>query len=81
MLNMINMAMTSTKVKVDSWFRRVFKEQAGGAEVIATLIIIAVVLVLALVFRDNLTKLVSSLWNNMTSMGKEGAEVTVPNWE
>ena len=77
MMNMINMA----KYRVDSWFRRVFKEQAGGAEVIATLIIIAVVLVLALVFRDNLTKLVSSLWNNMTSMGKEGAEVTVPNWE
>ena len=30
--------------KVDGWFKRVFKEQAGGAELIATLIIIGIVL-------------------------------------
>lgn len=69
------------KIKADAWFRRVFKEQAGGAEIIATLIIIAVVLVLALAFRDNLSNLVKSLWNSMTQTGDEGSAVTVPEWE
>lgn len=80
MFNSINMALTCTKVKVDGWFRRVFKEQAGGAEVIATLIIIAVVLVLALIFRKNLSELVKSLWDNMTDIGK-GNEPSIPAWD
>lgn len=67
--------------KVDGWFRRVFKEQAGGAEVIATLIIIAVVLVLALAFRDNLSTLIKDLWNNMTNYGKNNTEVEIPDWQ
>jgi Flp pilus assembly pilin Flp len=76
----INTALVCTKAKVDSWFRRVFKEQAGGAEVIATLIIVAVVLVLALAFRDNLSELVKSLWNNMTQTGENNQQVDIPEW-
>ena len=76
----INTALTCTKIKIDSWFRRVFKEQAGGAEVIATLIIVAVVLVLALAFRDNLSELVKSLWNNMTQTGENNQNVDIPEW-
>lgn len=84
MFSMISMAKKTAACgfcKVDGWFRRVFKEQAGGAEVIATLIIIAVVLVLALAFRDNLSTLVKDLWNNMTNMGKNNTNVSVPTWE
>ena len=81
MFNAIQTAMLCTKIKVDAWFRRVFKEQAGGAEVIATLIIVAVVLVLALAFRDNLSNLVKDLWNNMTNTGKENSTVDVPQWD
>ncbi len=81
MFNAINYALASAKGTVHGWFRRVFKEQAGGAEVIATLVIIAVVLVLALAFRDNISELVKSLWNNMTKTGAEDATVAVPEWK
>ena len=81
MLTAINHAFNTAKATVHGWFQRVFKEQAGGAEVIATLIIIAVVLVLALAFRDNLSELVKSLWNSMTETGKNNTDVSVPNWE
>lgn len=50
---------------VHGWFRRVFKEQAGGAEIIATIVIIGIVLVLAFIFRDSLFNLVSGLWDNL----------------
>lgn len=59
------------KIKVDSWFRRVFKEQAGGAELIATLVIIGIVLILAFAFKDQLVSLVKSLWNNLIVNGNE----------
>lgn len=57
--------------KVDSWFKRVFKEQAGGAELIATLIIIGIVLILAFTFKDKLIELVQNLWNNLLKNGNE----------
>ena len=77
----INCALICAETTVRGWFRRVFKEQAGGAEVIATLIIIAVVLVLALAFKDKLSELVKALWNNMLEFGKEGSDPTLPKWE
>lgn len=79
MFDAINTAMLCTMAKVDGWFRRAFKEQAGGAEVIATLIIIAVVLVLALAFRTHLTNLVKGLWNQMTDIGS-GTEPSLDQW-
>ena len=60
--------------KVDGWFKRVFKEQAGGAELIATLIIIGIVLILAFVFKDKLIELVQNLWNNLLKDGNEGTK-------
>ncbi len=80
MFTAINTAFTCAKATVHGWFRRVFKEQAGGAEVIATLIIIAVVLVLALAFRDNISELVKSLWNNMLNTGENNQEPSIPEW-
>ena len=68
------------KIKIDAWFQRVFKEQAGGAEVIATLVIIAVVLVLALAFRDNISELVKSLWNGMLNVGENDIQPSIPTW-
>ena len=79
MFNTINYAFNRAKTTVHGWFQRAFKEQAGGAEVIATLIIIAVVLVLALAFRENITELVSSLWNGMLGVGK-GEDPAIPSW-
>lgn len=61
----------SCKIKVDSWFKRVFKEQAGGAELIATLVIIGIVLILAFAFKDHLTDLVKGIWNSLVVNGDE----------
>lgn len=60
------------KAKVDNWFRRVFKEQAGGAELVATLVIVGIVLILAFAFKDQLINLVKSIWNNLVVNGNEG---------
>jgi len=80
MLTAINCALVSAKTAVQGWFRRVFKEQAGGAEVIATLIIIAVVLALALIFRKNLAALVSNLWNSLVKSTDVTAAPSIPDW-
>ena len=72
---------TCAKATVHGWFQRMFKEQAGGAEVIATLIIIAVVLALALMFKDKLYELVQSLWDSMVGQKGKPKDPTVPKWE
>ena len=71
------------KIKVDNWFRRVFKEQAGGAELIATIVIIGIVLILAFMFKDNLLKLVGSLWNSIVKGGNKDIKQSdvVSDWE
>lgn len=69
--------------KVDGWFKRVFKEQAGGAELIATLIIIGIVLILAFAFKEKLIDLVKGLWNNLIKDGNEDTNRgdVVTEWE
>ena len=69
--------------KVDAWFKRVFKEQAGGAELIATLVIIGVVLCLAFIFKDMLIDLVKNLWNTILDGGNKDAQQgsVVDEWQ
>lgn len=57
--------------KADCWFKKVFKEQAGGAEIIATLIIIGIVLILAFAFRNQLVGLIENLWNSFVRDGNK----------
>lgn len=68
--------------KVDSWFKRAFKEQSGGAELIATLIIIGIVLILAFAFKDKLIELVKNLWNQLLKNGNQNTKQTdvVTDW-
>lgn len=61
------------KAKVDNWFRRVFKEQAGGAELVATLVLVGIVLILAFAFKEQLFKLVKSIWNQLVVKGNENS--------
>ena len=69
-------------LKIDDWFRRTFKEQAGGAELIATLIIVGIVLILAFIFKDQLIKLVQNLWNGLLKNGDKDTSQgnVVPEW-
>ncbi len=74
MYGMLLMAKNTAQLglqKVDGWFKRVFKEQAGGAELIATLVIIGIVLILAFAFKDQLGNLVKDLWNNLVKDGNQ----------
>lgn len=68
---MIMNAALYCKAKVDSVFRRVFKEQSGGAELIASLVIVGIVLVLAFTFKDKLSTLVGNLWDEIVMKGNE----------
>lgn len=83
MLNMLETNMRLLAYKIDSMFKRVFKEQAGGAEIIATIVIVAAVLVIALIFRDKITSLVSGLWNSLvgTAGNKDNNSApTIEQW-
>ena len=80
MFTAISSAVTCAKATVHGWFQRVFKEQAGGAEVIATLVIVAVVLALALMFKDKLYDLVAGLWNSMVGQKGKPEDPVVPTW-
>lgn len=48
---------------------RFVNEEKGGSEIIATIILVAVVVLLALFFRTQIGNLVSSIWRSIT--GKE----------
>lgn len=71
MLNCLDYMVLTARVKIHNAFRRIFKEQAGGAELIATLIIIGIVLILAFAFKDKLGELVKNLWNNLIKNGNQ----------
>lgn len=65
--------------KVDGWFKRVFKEQAGGAELIATLVIMGIVLILAFTFKDALAGLVKDLWDGL--LKEKNSDPTVKGFD
>lgn len=62
------------RYKMHKCFERLFKEQAGGAELIATLVIIGIVLILAFIFKDKLIGLVKNLWNNLLKNGNQNTQ-------
>lgn len=57
------------KCKTHAFFERVFKENAGAAELIATLVIIGIVLAVALIFRNQLSDIIADLWNTLVKDG------------
>ncbi len=62
---MLDMAVLYCKAKAGMLFNRIFKEQKGGSELVATLIIVGIVLVLAFAFKDKLIGMTADLWNNL----------------
>ncbi len=82
MFTAISTMALNCKIKVDGMFKRVFKEQAGGAELIATLVIIGIVLILAFAFKDHLIELVENIWNNLIANGNQNTtqQQVVSQW-
>ena len=79
----MNAMVQYVRCQVACWFRKTFKDDAGAAEVVATLVIIGIALALALIFRDKLTELVKELWNKLVAPGKSaaGTDVEVSEWQ
>lgn len=74
MYQCINYCLLTAKCKVHGFFERVFKENAGAAELIATLVIIGIVLAVALIFRNQLSGIISDLWNTLVRDGDTSAK-------
>ena len=55
---------------ISSKLRNFFNEEKGAAEIIATIVLVAIVVLLALFFREQIGNLVSSIWSAIS--GKEG---------
>lgn len=53
------------KFKGEKFLYNLKNEENGGAELIATIVIIGIVLVLAFIFRDQISGLVANLWNSI----------------
>ncbi|MBR4766461.1 MAG: hypothetical protein IK085_06840 [Clostridia bacterium] len=79
----MNATIQYVRCQVACWFRKTFKDEAGAAEVVATLVIIGIALALALIFRDKLIELVKELWNKLVATGKESTneDPTFSQWE
>ena len=54
---------------ISSKVRNFLTEEKGGAEIIATIVLVAIVVLLALFFREQIGNLVSSIWSAIA--GKE----------
>lgn len=83
MYQCINYCLLTAKCKVHGFFERVFKENAGAAELIATLVIIGIVLAVALIFRNQLADIIKDLWDTLVKGGdtspKDSSSI-VKNW-
>lgn len=61
------------KFRGEKFLYNLKNEENGGAELIATIVIIGIVLVLAFVFRDQISGLVANLWNSLVQGGDSSA--------
>lgn len=64
MIRSMNAALTYCYCKIDAAFRRVFKEESGAAELVATLVIVGIALALAIAFRKTLIGMVTQIWDS-----------------
>lgn len=82
MYSLIQAEALNCRCKIHSLFKRVFKEQAGGAELIATIVIIGIVLILAFAFKDKIMEMVAKLWDGLVKDGKKDTKQSevVPSW-
>lgn len=58
--------------------RDFFRRERGGSEIIATIVLIAIVVLLAVLFKDQIGTLVSRMWNdiNTNSQGLTNTPIT-----
>ena len=80
MLYQLDSLIIAARIGMSRYFQRLKDNELGGGDLIATIVIVAVILVLALAFRKNLTELVSNLWNQLVKDQKT-ENPTVPEWK
>ncbi len=67
MTKKINMAAIRLKVFIDSFLH----QERGAVDIVAIVILIAVAVVLALVFKDGITKVVKNMIENISNKANE----------
>ena len=55
-----------TKAKLQQGLKNMFTDETGAADIVAILVIIVIVLGVAVVFKEQLMKLVETVFNNAT---------------
>ena len=91
MLDNLAIKARCTMVNAKTRFADFLKKEKGGSEIIAVVMVIAIVLVLAAVFWEGISKFFGDLWNSVTGKnpindinatgvlgGGDGAGVTPP---
>ena len=63
MINACIMQLNVARIKFQNWL----KDETGANEIIAIILILVVVVALAVIFRDNITKLAEDIWANITN--------------
>lgn len=69
----MNAAIIQLQFSAKRFFNHLFREEKGGSEIIALVVIIGIVITLAFVFRKQIGDLFASLWNSMVKGGAEGS--------
>ena len=67
MLNTIETAMWLGLMKAKAKMTEVFTNEDGAVDIIAVVVLIAIAIVIALVFKDEIAELVETLFDNMDS--------------
>jgi len=68
----MNRILTRSYLCFQSWMRhmksagnRLAREERGGAEIIAAIILLAIVIILAVAFKEKIGSLLESIWKNV----------------
>lgn len=68
----MNAAIIQLQFSAKRFFNHLFREEKGGSEIIALVVIIGIVITLAFVFRKEIGNLFKELWNSMVKGSAEG---------
>lgn len=78
MTDKISAYLTVRAWKMKEAFRNFWEEEKGGTGVIEVVIVLVIVIGLAVIFKDNIEKLLKGLWDNITDQTKPFVKKETP---
>lgn len=64
-MTMLAAKLTVWALQVEDKLNKMLKDESGEANLIAIILVLAVVIILALLFKDKITGLFNSIWGNL----------------